>query len=176
MAFPSLLNTRQVTSVPFDAFVAIRLNDSIIPPLGNVTNVCEDGGTPLVKITRIYPVKLVAHSNVTVSLTYTYCVSGTIVKTLAPKICNNFDDITIQLTRQVYLGDHNYSNKQRNSHDHGGVTMCELKVWCVRVIFVMKFGAYFKERPQTIVYGVLKNFQSAPNFKIAIILVIAACV
>ena len=64
---------------------------------------------------------------------------------LAPKICNNFDDITIQLTRQVNLGDHNYSNKQRNSYDHGGVTMSELKVWCVRVIFVMKFGAYFRK-------------------------------
>ena len=145
MAFPPLLSARQVTSVPFDSFVAVRLTNSITPPLGNDTDICEDGCTPLVRIKRIYSVKLVAHSNVTVSLIYTYCVSGTIVKTLAPKICNNFDDITIQLTRQVYLGDHNYSNKQRNSHDHGGVTMCELKVWCVRVIFVMKFGANFRK-------------------------------
>ena len=38
----------------------------------------------------IYLVKLVPHSNVTVSLTYTYCVSGTVV-ILAPKIFKNFN-------------------------------------------------------------------------------------
>ena len=123
----------QVTSVPFDAYVAVRLNDIICPPLGTVTDVCEDGGNPRIKIKILYPVTLVAHSNVTVSLTYTYCVSGTIVKIFASKIYNNyyFDDITLKLTRHVNLGDHNYSkNPQKSSHNHGGVTLSELKVWC----------------------------------------------
>ena len=76
-------NERQVKLVPFISLVAVRVSPTVKKWLYGYTP--WSGG--LVSIIRllIYIVSLVPHSNVTVSLTYTYCVSGTVV-ILAPKI------------------------------------------------------------------------------------------
>ena len=61
--------------VPFTSLVAV--NVVLIPPLGKSVSVAITS-VPY-KNEIVYPLVLVAHSNVTVSLIYTYCVTGTVV-------------------------------------------------------------------------------------------------
>ena len=66
MALP--LDARQVTAVPLTSLLAVKLKDTITPPLGNDTDCDEIETDGLTKKMRLYPAKSVAHSNVTVSL------------------------------------------------------------------------------------------------------------
>ena len=65
MAFP--LDAKQITAVPLTSLLAVKFNDVITPPLGNMSLLCEVATDGFVVKKRAYPVKLVAHSNVTVS-------------------------------------------------------------------------------------------------------------
>ena len=63
-----LLEAKQVTAVSLTSLPAVKFNDVITPPLGNMSLLCEVATDGFVLKKRVYPVKLVAHSNVTVSL------------------------------------------------------------------------------------------------------------